>query len=337
VVVRNAPSREKLTGPHPLILGTRPHFLKTRDPNDFYRHKENDYFYLRPYKRLLADMIVSKASLDAGLNIFSEVLLEMESQGIRVRLASPHEQYQRSSVEIRENTKTGISYDKYWAPARITVADIDTVSIGLTLFELSEQIQIRYVNGNYIPVYEVTQNKIRYSSSSWITTRDEPSGRFCLQAYSPYSGTSWVGRWPINSGKDLSRQGRKIAKELLEHATTVSDQLAEAEIVAEVHRLDREESHRKWELEQKEKKCKQAFVDSQSELSEVIEQWSRMKGIERFFDEIEMAISGVGADQSIALSERVKLARKMIGKSDALEALLSWRTPDERLSRGGKS
>lgn len=102
------------------------------------------------------------------------------------------------------------------------------VAIGLTLFEISESIEMKYVNGEYIPVTELKARAGRYRDIGWTTYKDLATGRFCLQAYSPYRETDWVHQWHIPEKADLTKLGHKIAKELITHAETVAAQAAEA-------------------------------------------------------------------------------------------------------------
>ena len=41
-------------------------------------------------------------------------------------------------------------YNNLWSPWRCTVVYIGTVAIGLTIIEMSEEVEVRYVNGKYI-------------------------------------------------------------------------------------------------------------------------------------------------------------------------------------------
>jgi hypothetical protein len=69
-----------------------------------------------------------------------------------------------------------------------TVTFIGTVAIGLTVFEMSENVEVRHIDGDYVKVTELTPQQLRKiaRSYSWTSKQDMPSGRLCIQAYSPY-------------------------------------------------------------------------------------------------------------------------------------------------------
>jgi hypothetical protein len=58
--------------------------------------------------------------------------------------------------------------------------------IGLTIFEISDEVEVGYLNGEYIPIAQYWQHpKVKKKSVySWTTKKDTPSGRLCIQAYS---------------------------------------------------------------------------------------------------------------------------------------------------------
>jgi hypothetical protein len=54
-------------------------------------------------------------------------------------------------------------YNNIWSPQRCTVVYIGTVAIGLTLIELSENVESRYVNGEYVRLSDyVPKRRDRY-------------------------------------------------------------------------------------------------------------------------------------------------------------------------------
>jgi hypothetical protein len=106
--------------------------------------------------------------------------------------------------------------ENLWSPYRCTVVYLGTVAIGLTIIEMSEEITVRYVKGKYIPEKDYVPPKLRRGEydHSWTTEKYFPTGRLCLQAYSPYRRTNWVKRWQETKDRDLNRQIKVIVKEL---------------------------------------------------------------------------------------------------------------------------
>lgn len=84
-------------------------------------------------------------------------------------------------------------------------------------------------------------------------------------------------------------------------------------------------------LERERERRENAQKNSLEELNLVIEEWARQKSIKSFFNEIEAAMSSMDPPRREALSERLELARKMVGETDALQSLIDWETPSEKL------
>jgi hypothetical protein len=76
---------------------------------------------------------------------------------------------------------------------RRTVVYIGTVAIGLTVIEMSEEAEARYVNGEYVRLTDyVPKRRGRYAHDhGWTSTHHFPTGRLCLQAYSLLTPTSF--------------------------------------------------------------------------------------------------------------------------------------------------
>jgi len=178
------PSASKLRK-HPLISGAKHHF-----EHQIYFH---DVGYLKPTKKLLVDLVVSKPCLDKALSFANKLFLLLESKGHHVVIAPKSEEFQRESFEKHEVPKN-YNYHRLWSLWCCTVVYIGTVAIGLTIVEMSEEVKVRYVNGKYIPEKDYAQSKRgRFSSSlTWTTTQEYPTGRLLIQAYSPYYRANWV-------------------------------------------------------------------------------------------------------------------------------------------------
>jgi hypothetical protein len=97
---------------------------------------------LRPAKKRLVDAFVTKGTLDRALDA---------AKRHRVTLAPFNEHLQRPVVDERaEGGRERYSYGT-WAPDRPTIVYVGTVAIGLTIFELSEEVDVRHVDGKYVP------------------------------------------------------------------------------------------------------------------------------------------------------------------------------------------
>jgi hypothetical protein len=330
VPARRAPQlKERTDRPeiHPLLRGAKEHFLKSRD---------SDLGYLRPYKRRLVDLFVSKAGLDKGLEIANTLFLVFEDHGYRVSFPPNLHMFKRDPVDEREKPpRNGYRYGCDWSPDRGTIVHVGEVAIGLSLFEISESIEVRNVNGEYIPVATLKQKSNRLGDIGWTTHKDYPTGRFCLQAYSPYRETTWLQRWPLPESADCAAVAQKIAKELHGHAVTIAVQAAQAHEAQQKREEEWEEQRRKWQIEEEIRKRKEATDASRLALMKAIDHWQEQRRIETFFAEVEEAAKAQSMDQQ-QLFDRLGLARALIGAADPLQKLREWRSPQEILE-GKKS
>jgi hypothetical protein len=117
--------------------------------------------------------------------------------GYRVMLAPSDQTYHRPDLDYREQpTGQWVDYHK-WQPARPTVTFIGTVAIGFTLYELTEHVDVRYVNGQYVRVDHAP--------------RTRRSHRRILKAAGlppvPHRPTSWQtflkAHWGVIAGADF--------------------------------------------------------------------------------------------------------------------------------------
>lgn len=98
--------------------------------------------YLKPSKRRLVDLCVTEGCLEKALTFANDLFIAFERRGHRVMLQSSTERLDREEIDEREKPN-GNHYNNLWPPARPTVVYIGTVAFGLTLFELSENVQAR--------------------------------------------------------------------------------------------------------------------------------------------------------------------------------------------------
>jgi hypothetical protein len=308
---------------HGLVREAHEHFKNVRDSRSP---------YLKPYKKLTIDLIVSQDTLERGLSVASQLYLLLEDAGNRVRIAPNNQHVYRAAVDERENTKPHRHYSDLWSPYRSTVVYIKDVLIGITIFEISEEIEVGYLNGEYIPIDQYLLNtKFKNQSVySWISKQDRPSGRLCIQAYSTYPGTKWVKQWREVKAGEFSKTLKSIVSELVGAA----DEVAQANKIA-IH--EAEEWQRKWEMEREkdrieaeEKRRAKNLKDSHDELFSIIENWAEVKQIDEFFKDAQLRANDLSDDDRQSIEARLTEARKLLGTLDALERLKNWKSPIER-------
>ncbi|AJG21171.1 hypothetical protein RR42_m3811 [Cupriavidus basilensis] len=309
---------------HPLLIGIKPFFEKTRD-------SENGI--LRPFKRLLVDVLSSKERLDVAIDAADKLFRTLTSRGHRVTIAPTSGQMRRADVDLRETPEKNRNQHSAWAPERPTVVFIGDVPIGLTLFEMTEIVEMLYVgNSQYVPVRNLTpEQRRRYSAPRyWTTAKDLASGRLCLQVYCPSWRVSWVKRWPEDKPGQFSSMVPDIVRELESAGPDLSAKLEAARILAE-------EEDRRWKDEQKrrreadERARQEKFrQDARRDLLAAIAGWDEARRIDAYFTAAALAAEHLDADERHRLLSRIALARELVGKNGPLEMLLHWRAPGER-------
>lgn len=294
---------------------------------------ENRNGFLKPRKYLIADIIISKETLDRAHDVANTLYLSFEKRGHSVILAPNGQNLHRHEVDEREKggRRNEHYYSDLWSTSRPTVVFIGTVAFGVTIFEMSENVEVEYQDGKYTRVSELPIKKPRrYESYSWRSMSDLPSRRLCVQVYSPYQRVAWVRQWRESKSGDFPRKLAGLVKELEAEAATIVKRFEEGERQAEIERLRREEERRAQAREEAERRRLKAIKDSRDELSDIIKAWAKAKRIEEFFDDVERRAENMDEDQKTAVLERLALARKMVDTTDALLWLASWKTPKER-------
>lgn len=307
---------------HELLVGAREHFDAA---------KESHHGYLRPSKRRLVDVFVSRAALDRALRSANALFVALENGGHRVTLASPDQNLRRLPVD--ERSKGRRDHEEYgsWRPDRATVVYIGTVAIGLTIFELSEEIEVQYHDGKYIPVAQVRPATRRgFLQNGWSHRRDMPSGKLCLRASSPYAVAEWERHWREAKKGELVSKIPEIVRALEIDAVTVAGLVAEGEQRLEAQRREWEAEQERWRREEAEKRRLRAIEESTEELLGIVNDWAVAKRIEEFFADAGQRATRLSDEERATLVERLDRARSLLGGTDALQRFLAWKTPNER-------
>lgn len=311
---------------HALIRGAKQHFEAGRPVEDG--------TYLRPYKKLLLDVNSSKACLDKALGFANDLFNTLESAGHRVVLAPSNEQLRRGEIdECEERSKRReYRYCHLWSPYRPTVVYVGTVAIGLAIVEMSEKVLLRYVGGKYIREadYRPPKPSRYYVDHTWTTTKDLPSGRLRLVAYSPYWRVSWATEWQETKEAPLVAALTAIVKAIEDSAPILVEKLGEADRLAEIERRRRAAEEEKRRREEDRRRVEQSVRESQEHLGQVIHKWANVMDVERFLAGVEERASKLTCDERDKVLQRLKLAREFLGSRDPLDFFLSWKTPTER-------
>lgn len=111
------------------------------------------------------------------------------------------------------------------------------------------------------------------------------------------------------------------------------EQLEEARIKAEEWRIQREREHAIYQEKERIRQEEEAYNASRTELNSIMAQWAEDKRMEQFFREAELDAAGLGEQQKVRIMERLQLARQFLSGDSAVEQLLKWKTPQERLNK----
>jgi len=249
-----------------------------------------------------------------------------------VVIAPQSEHFHRAEVDERENPEKHGYYNNLWRPQPCTVVYIGTVAIGLTIIELSVRIDARYFKGEYVRLSDyVPKRQGRYAQDSgWTSQHDFPTGRLCLQAYSPYPRAQWTQLWRETKHRDLSTRIPAIVRELEKATVEVARLVEEGERQAELERQRWAAQREVWLREEAERRAAKTLKESKKELLEIIEMWATSKRLDTFFSDAEYRLGGLPENEREYTMERLRRARKLIGSIDALDRFQSWKAPEER-------
>jgi hypothetical protein len=328
------PPRSKLPPPVTGIHG----LIRDAKGNYDTGYKVDEGQHLRPYKRLMVDVTASPAGLDKALAFANDLFNALESAGHRVCISSPAENFTRVHIDEHEqlpkkpNSAHAYYYNRLWSPQRPTVVYVGSVAFGLAVVEMSENVEVRYVNGRYVREsdYKPPRASARYVDHSWTTTKDIPCGRLRLVVYAPYRGVSWSILFQESKDRSLAADIPKIVKSIQNSAEAVVEKVKEAEREAEIRRQEWEEQMERSRREEDRRRVAESIKESREQLSRVIENWARVVSLEQFFSGIEKRVEDLPEEQRQEILKRLTLAREFVGTQDPLDFFRSWKTPIER-------
>jgi hypothetical protein len=321
---------QPVTGIHGLIRGAKEHFLASR--------KVDDDDHLKPYKKLLVDVTASRSGLDKALGFANDLFNALESAGHRVVIAPPDAQFGRERIHEKEvppkkeRRDDPYGYDRLWSPYRPTVAYVDSVAFGLAVIEMTESVEMRYVNGKYIreSQYVPPKSSRRHLDHTWTSTRDLPSGRLRLVVYAPYRSVSWLMSFQETKPRTLSQDISQIVQSIEGEVAPMIEKLREAERRAEIWRQERLAEEERLRQEEDRRRVAQSEKDSRDQLEQVIQSWSKVVSLEQFFRGVEDRAQTLPEAERQGVLERLQLAREFVGTQDPLDFIRGWKTPLER-------
>jgi len=321
----SARKRGPSTENHPLIRNARAEFLRSRP-------RENGG-YLKPLKRLLPDLSASEAQLDRALGVASNLYNQLESLGARVLVAPGDRRWHSARVDEREAPEKERQYSyrssTAWSPMRPTIAFFENAAIAIAVVEMSAEVTLRYVGGDYIRETEYQANPRKYRYPHSFTTRAElPIGRIRVFA-STTEGGAWSANWQEKSEGTIEAMLPRIAKEIKGAIPIILERAEEARRQAEIRRKEWEAEQDRWKRQEDRRRIEESTKQSKDALGKVIERWRERMAVEHFLYELAAAIEQSSEPERALLTERLRLAREFVGPADPLEFFRGWRTPTE--------
>lgn len=313
--------RKRIPATHPLIAGALELIPQGKTSSEG---------YYKPRKRLLPDILTSPKQLDTIVRLANRLYRHLEAQGHRVRLSNASDAFQREVVDPRPATKQPRYHDSLWHPERPTVVYVDGVAIGLSLFETLVEKEMMYVGSELVPVpSRGSSNKVPLVRSPYSTTqRNVPSGEFCLQAYSPYRGTTWRKQWRGSAGA-LGTQLDEITETLQAAPTTINAQVEKAHQEQQRRQREWEESVQKNIREEQAKRRAKAIETSRAQLRDIITEWSEGKRVAAFFAELLADAKDCPPEMRAQVQEKLAAALALFGSDDTLARLTKWQDPED--------
>lgn len=202
--------------------------------------------------------------------------------------------------------------------------------IGLTLFELTENVRVRRTGvDRYVRIIDLPPTR-RYAPQSpdeADETRDMPTGRFVLRAYAPRRDTDWHHEWTESQKGEFATMASAIADFLEETAPALVKQVQDAEARERERQRQAEIDERRRrarELAEARQRARQAAKD---ELRSIVKAWNEAFALEAFFDELSRRAGMLEGDERAELEARIAAARGLTGGRDAIERFLQWSIP----------
>jgi hypothetical protein len=315
-----APSKRPVH--HPLVRAWRG-FLEQAVPTEA--------GYMVPSKKNVLDAFVTKAMIRGAAEAMNAILIELEVRGHRVQLSADY--HHRPPVDVAQRP---IKDDYYyrrpndWRPNRPTVAYVHDVQIGLTLFELTEHVRVRRTGADrYVRISDLPPTR-RYAPQSPYEadeTRDMPTGRFVLRAYSPRHDAPWQHEWTERQKGEFVTAASAIANALEDAVPVVVKMIEDADQRERERRVQAAIEGRRRRARERAEARQRARQTAKQELCAIVKAWSDAFALEAFFNELSRRAQALGGDERTNLETRIHAARTLAGGQDAVDRFLTWTPP----------
>lgn len=324
---RRTPSLPGRPVRHQLVIGVRESFEKAR---------LSEVGYLRPFKQNLVDILVTKETLAYALETANDWFLRLKARGHRATMATDRH-FSRPELRVFDGQKFDYYNREPWRPGRKTVAYVGAVAFGLTLYELTEYVDVTYHWDRTIRYVRASPAPVK-RKAAWevdrTTKQHMPCGRLGIRAYSPYGRVPWEKTWVESQIGGLSHRLNAIVQELEAEVPSIAKRCDEARKQAEIE-------HQRWlakcrerEREEQEQRRAEALRDSRKQLLAIVEEWNQARRIEFFFEDAARSAAALPMKEASALVARLDRARELLGGIGSLRHVDAWQSPEDRVPGG---
>lgn len=292
--------------------------------------------YYKPAKKKLLDLNVSDSGFDNAIEFLSRFIEALGKKGYRVTLGAPGERLHRMDIDIKEDLKAGgYRWDNLWRPYTPSIICVGDMYFGFNLAEMTEYVPAKKVKNRYVRDEQMGRwiRGKNIESLIHVSKHTLPTGRFLLQLYSPYSSAEWLVQFRQTKQCGLISQIPNMISAMQDAVPLISKQLEEARIKAEERCVQREREFAIYLEKERIGREEEAYRASRTELKSIIAQWTEDKRLEQFFHEAESDTATLDVQQKVQVMERLQLARQFLFEDTAIERLLKWQTPQERLKK----
>lgn len=289
--------------------------------------------YHKPSKRKLLDVNVTNTGMSGAEAFLLKLFAAVEKNGFLVRLAEMNESLRRRDIAVSEDGSRQFLYPSLWKPSNESVICIDGLNVGFSLVEMTEDVPTKEVKGRYIRDEKMIDWSRGKNSADlgYYSRRHIPCGRFRFQLYSPYEPDGWHQVFTQTKNCGLISQIPQMVKALRAAVPVMKKEIEAQKERAEAQRLRLELQIIEYEKREVIRRKEEAYTNSVIELQGIMAKWVEDMRVEQFFIDAERDIQNCDPALQDKLRERLKAARDFMQGETALQRLLKWRTPDERL------
>lgn len=321
--------RQDRPAEHPLVTEKRSQFDSATHSYD------NDY--LRAQWSI--DVYVTRDVLPQALALASDLYLALEDFGYRVELPKKTNQLWRKEFEHCSN-RPNETYSQRWRPGKPTIVTMGTLAYGITVFEPSEFVEVKHVDGKWVRLSEVpppppkSRRRLPPSIHEWTTTHEMGTRKLAIRAYSPYANVEFEQTWTEAEHGDLRVLFEGIVRKLERAAKGLARAAADQRVIEEQQAVEHEAAMEVWRREEIERARlaaeaarRRSLEESRGQLLGVIEQWAQAGRIADFIAGIETTLEKLPSRDQQALRLRLQLAKDLFGAPDVLQHFMTWDPP----------